>query len=158
MNEVLDEAYSPEWKTYKLSEANKYLTPESSPPKSTVPLPSDSELELPELIPLEKPQVSPSDSLQNPRKLSIPSDAFEIPSEFANVPADQIYIQDEVLYFNSIAFRKDDRMFLFDSGIKYSVRLLHIGKDDMTFQRTDGSKTHVSLGLLIDGRVKLLPK
>jgi hypothetical protein len=135
--ETEKEDLSPEWKTQKLPLVSKYLTPESSPPKLPVALPGIKDLELPLLIPY----------------VPTMSDMMMIPHK-----QDEIYIQNDTLYFNGLSFQRDDRMFLFDSGIKYSVKLLHVGKEDMTFQRTDGSKTHVSIGLLIDGRVRLSPK
>ncbi|KAJ3036152.1 hypothetical protein HK097_003901, partial [Rhizophlyctis rosea] len=64
----------------------------------------------------------------------------------------------DTLRYQGHPFRKNDKAFLIDNGTKCSVTVAGIGEHEITVKRTDGSKTKVSLGMLVDGRMGLLAK
>jgi hypothetical protein len=86
--------------------------------------------------------------------------SIEEPIEFERetIDSSHIYMKGGILYFYDRQFKTDDKVFIFDNGTKFSVRLLNIGKDYLTVQRTDGSKTHLSLGLLLQGKIRISPR
>ncbi|KAJ3300250.1 Transcriptional regulatory protein [Borealophlyctis nickersoniae] len=69
-----------------------------------------------------------------------------------------VQVEGDQLRYGTHVFRQNDKAYMVDNGIKCAVKIAGFGDDEVVVQRTDGSKTRVSLGVLADGRVSLLAK
>ncbi|KAI8902045.1 hypothetical protein BC833DRAFT_574838 [Globomyces pollinis-pini] len=113
---------------------------------------------MPSTIP-PREQLTDSMVLSNLRQTSLYETAkyFNQPHSYFHpqTPTINLNIQGERLFIQGVPYSKNDKAYLYDSGTKFTVKLVHIGAQDLTVQRTDGSKTKLSFSLLMQGRVSL---
>ncbi|KAI9204549.1 Sds3-like-domain-containing protein [Polychytrium aggregatum] len=81
------------------------------------------------------------------------------PAALGPLVAAPVRIEGEILLINESQYRKGDRVNIQDSNTtKFLAKLVAVNDAELTFQRTDGSRTRIPLTSLIDGKTTLTPK
>ncbi|KAI9105446.1 hypothetical protein DFS34DRAFT_10549 [Phlyctochytrium arcticum] len=69
-----------------------------------------------------------------------------------------VHVDGDLLRYQGLPFRRNDKAYLFDNGSKYSIKITGITHSEILVQRTDGSRTRIPIEHLEDGRMQLQPK